>query len=73
VLHRDLRDFLSAHLVREVGKDGAATLHARAMLHFEDLEAGAAPSITPSGRSRGPTRCILERHGDALVERGRSA
>jgi CRP-like cAMP-binding protein/di/tricarboxylate transporter len=70
MLHHDLRDFLSTHLVRDVGKESAAALHIRAALHFEGVEDwGRAIDHYAGAESWTEVVRIMERHGDALLER----
>ena len=70
ILHDDLRDFLGAHLVREVGREAAATLHARAAAHFENAEDwGRAADHHRGAEAWDDLVRVLERHGDTLLER----
>src|SRR5688572_29288238 len=70
ILHDDLREFLGAHLVREVGREAAAALHARAAAHFETAEDwGRAADHHRGAEAWDDLVRVLERHGDTLPER----
>jgi CRP-like cAMP-binding protein/di/tricarboxylate transporter len=70
ILHDDLREFLGAHLVREVGREAAAALHARAAAHFETAEDwGRAADHHRGAEAWDDLVRVLERHGDMLLER----
>jgi CRP-like cAMP-binding protein/di/tricarboxylate transporter len=70
LLHEDLRDVLTARLVREAGADAVAGIHARAAAYFERAEdwPRAADHHVGAGAWTELAR-VLERQGDALLER----
>jgi CRP-like cAMP-binding protein/di/tricarboxylate transporter len=70
IIHQDLREFLTARLAREVGRESVAEIHLRAAAHFEALEDwGRAADHHRGAEAWTDLARVLERHGDALLER----
>jgi len=68
--HAGLRTFLLSRLAREEGAAGTPALHARAAAHFEEREEWS-PAVDHylGARAWSDAARILERQGDALLER----